>query len=195
MKRLPGIAVFAIIVATAASSCCRVERYLTAHGIGPPALSQQTAESVSVTLILRNIATPSFIEWKVASEQMCTQSTGKIRQDTEAFEQTWEVGSTGQHIWFWWDTLYGEADATVLVGNVVVFEGHCAHYNGCKVRMIETCSYPRIYKKWGQGPYLREPLGLIETDILFATSKLPRRYGTLNFDHTRRPATAPAGYR
>jgi hypothetical protein len=194
MKRFPGIAVLAIIVATVASSCCRVERYLTAHGIGPPALSQQTAESVSVTLILRNISTPCFIEWKVASDQMCAQSSGKIRQDTEAFEQTWEVGSTVQHIWFWWDTLFGEADATVLVGNVVVFEGHCARYRSGKIRMIETCSYPRVYKRFGPGPYLREPFGLSETDIVFTTSKLPRRFGTLNFDHTRRPA-APAGYR
>jgi hypothetical protein len=181
MTRLPGIALIAIFVAIGTSSCCSVMRYLTAHGIGWQEGLEQPAQPLSVTLILRHIATPSFIEWKVASDRMCTQSTGRITQDTEAFEQTWEVGGKGQHIWFWWDTLYGEADATVLVGNVVVFQGHCAHYNGDKVRMIDTCSNPRVYKTFGAGPYLREPVGRKETDLLFTTSKLPRRYGTMGY--------------
>lgn len=180
MTRLLGIALIAIVVATGASSCCAVKRDLTTYGIGPDAGFQNTTALVRVTLILRNIATPSFIEWKVASDQMCTQSSGKIRQDTEAFEQTWDVGSPGQHIRFWWDTLYGEADATVLVNNVVIFDGHCAHFRDGKIQMIETCSYPRVYKTFGGGPYLREPSGLSETDIVFATSKLPPRFGILD---------------
>jgi hypothetical protein len=180
MTHLLGIALVAIVVATGASSCCSVKRGLAAYGIGPDAEFQNTTESVRVTLILRNIATSYFIRWKVASDQMCTQSSGKIRQDTEAFEQTWDVGRPTQDIWFWWDTFYGEADATVLVNNVVVFDGHCVHFREGEVRMIDTCSYPRVYKRFGMGPYLREPLGFNETDIVFATSKLPPRFGILD---------------
>lgn len=178
ITRLLGIALIAIVVATGASSCCSVKRDLMIYGIGPEAGLIRNA--VHVTLILRNITTSYFIEWTVASDQMCTQSTGEIRPDTEAFEHTWDVGGTGQHIRFWWDTLYGEADATVLVNNVVVFEGHCVHFAKGKVQMIETCSYPRVYKRFGTGPYLREPIGLNETDIVFATSELPPRFGILD---------------
>jgi hypothetical protein len=172
ITRLLGIALIAIVVAAGATSCCSVGRYLAFHGIGPEAEFQREASTVRVTLILQNIATPGFIEWKVASDQMCTQSSGRIGPDTEAFQQTWEVGTPAQNIWFWWATLNGEADATVLVNNVVVFEGHCAHAGKCSVRMINTCSYPRVYKTFGTGPYLLEPMGHSRTDVLFATSAL-----------------------
>ncbi len=130
-----------------------------------------------VTLILRNVTTSYFIEWKVVSDQMCTQSSGEIKPDTNAFEQTWDVSGPRQHIRFYWDTLYGEADATVLVNNVVVFQGHCVHFGPGKVRMVETCSYPHVYKLIGTGPYLHEPVGRNETDVVFATSNLPPRFG------------------
>src|ERR1700740_240231 len=136
MTRLLGIALVAIVVATGASSCCSIKRALAAYGIGPEAEFQNTTASVRVTLILRNISTNYFIQWKVTSDQMCTQSSCKIQQDTEAFEQTWDVGGPTQHIGFWWDTLYGEADATVLVNDVVVFDGHCVHFREGKIRMI-----------------------------------------------------------
>ena len=173
--RLPGIALIAIVIAAGASSCCSVNRYLASHGIGPEARIQSTA--VRVTLILRNVATSDFMEWKVASDEMCTQSSGKIRRDDEAFEQNFVEGRPEQHISFWWDTLNGEADATVLVNNVVVFEGHCAHFGCGNVTMIETCSYPCVYKTFGSGPYLREPLDRNETDISFAVSKIGSRFG------------------
>jgi hypothetical protein len=175
MIRLLGLALIAIVVAIAASSCCSVNNELAAHGIGPQVFMENATGSARVTLILQNIVTPCSIEWKVASDRLCTHSTGKIRQDSEGFEQTWEMGGPGQHIWFWWDTLDGEADATVLVNDVVVFEGHCVHFSEGEVRMIDTCSYPLVYKTYGEGPYLREPLYRRETDILFTTSKLPAR--------------------
>jgi hypothetical protein len=176
ITRLLEIALIAIVVATGASSCCSLKRDLAENGIGPEAGSISNA--VRVTMILRNITTPYFIEWKVASDQMCTQSSGEIGPDTEAFEQTWAVGGTEQHIRFWWNTLYGEADATVLVNDVVVFEGHCVHFAKGKVKMIETCSSVRVYKTSGTGPYLREVIGLNQTDIVFASSKLPPRFGS-----------------
>jgi hypothetical protein len=169
------ITLIAIVVATGASSCCSVRRHFAS--IGPDSGIQGTATAVHVTLILRNIATSDPTEWKVASDQMCTQSSGIIGKDTGDFEQTWDVGSPVQHIWFWWETLNGQADATLIVNNVVVFQGRCAHLGYGKVRMVETCSYPLVYRTLGTGPYLREPLNRNETDIVFATSELSWRFG------------------
>ena len=136
------------------------------------------AVQVRVTLILRNISVSSSSEWKIASDQMCTQSTGQIRRDAGDYEQTWEMGGTQQHIWFWWDSLNGEVDATMMVKDIVVFEGRCTHFGTDKIQMIKTCNYPRVYRTFGTGPYLRDPLDRIETDIIFATSDLPPRFGT-----------------
>jgi hypothetical protein len=174
-----GIVLLAILVATGVSSCCSVRSYLAFRGIGPDAVFQPKVSSVHVTLILRNIATYSFVDWKVASEQMCTQSSGQIGKDVGSFEQTWDMGNAEQRIWFWWDTLNGEADATVIVNNVVVFDGHCVHSGYGKIPMIVTCSDPLVYRTFGTGPYLKEPIGLNETDIVFATSKLPPRFGNV----------------
>ena len=174
------ITLLAILVATGVSSCCSVRSYLAFRDIGPDAVFQPKASSVHVTLILRNIATSSFIDWKVASEQMCIHSTGRLRQDVGSFEQTWDMGTPEQRIWFWWDSLNGEADATVMVNNVVLFEGHCAHSGSGKISMIATCIDPQVYRTFATGPYLKEPIGLNETNIVFATSKLPRRFGTFD---------------
>jgi len=176
MTRLLRIALIALVFASGASSCCSLRRYLNSHEIGPED-THHPSTAVRVTLILRDVLTSDFCEWKVASDEMCTQSSGKIRRDDEAFEQTFVEGSPEQHISFWWDTLNGEADATVLVNNVVVFEGHCAHFGYGKVTMIQTCSYPRVYRTFGTGPYLREPLDRNETDVVFAVSELSWRFG------------------
>ena len=143
-------------------------------------LFPRQAAAVRVTLILQNIvlqnvAVYDFTEWKVTSKQQCTQCTGKIGRDTDAFEQTWYVGDPGNDIRFWWSRLSGEADATVLVDNTVVFRGHCV-YNGGPVRMIDTCAYPSVYKTGGSGPYLIEPPDRNVTFIRFATSMLPERF-------------------
>jgi hypothetical protein len=140
------------------------------------ALWPRQVAAIQVTLILRNIATDDFDEWKVTSNEQCTQSTGKIRHDTEAFEQTWDVGNSGHDIRFWWSRLSGEADATVLVNNVVVFSGHCLHGGAGKVRMIDTCTYPRVYKTGGSGPCLIDKPNSDVTYVLFATSMLPGRF-------------------
>src|SRR5271165_6564618 len=155
IARLLRITLVVIVAAAGISSCCSLKRYLAS--IGPDSGIQASAAAVHVTLILRNVSASDPTEWKIASDQMCTQSSGIIRQDTGDFEQTWDVGSSQQHICFWWGALNGQADATVLVNNVVVFQGRCAHLGYGKVRMIETCDYPRVYRTFGTGPYLREP--------------------------------------
>jgi len=137
--------------------------------------------AVQVTLILQNIvlqniAIYDFDEWKVTSNQKCTQPTGKIRKDTDAFEQTWYVGDPGHDIRFWWSRLSGEADATVLVNNIVVFRGHCLHAGSGNVRMIDTCAYPSVYKTDDSGPYLIDRPDSNVTYIHFATSMLPARF-------------------
>jgi hypothetical protein len=133
-------------------------------------------DAIQVTLILRNIATDDFVQWKVTSKERCTQCTGRIRRDTGDFEQSWEVGNAGHDIRFWWGRLSGEADATVVVDHIVVFSGHCLHGGSGTVRMIDTCPYPRIYKTAGSGPYLVDKLDSNSTNILFATSMLPERF-------------------
>jgi len=141
-------------------------------GFSPPQV-----EAAQVTLILRNIVTGDSVEWKIKPSERFAKSTGKLGKETGDFEQTWDVGSPVQHIWFWWETLNGQADATVLVNNVVVFQGLCAHLGYGKVRMIDTCSYPRVYRTFATGPYLREPLDRNETDVVFAVSELSWRFG------------------
>jgi hypothetical protein len=175
ITRLLKNALIGIVIVLGASSCCWIKRGLAEHDIGPDH-GWFNRSGVNVTLILRNITTSYFIKWNVVSDQMCTQSSGEIKPGTDAFEQTWDVGSP-HHVRFYWDTLYGEADATVLVNNVVAFDGHCVHLARGKVKMIETCNYPRVYKTFGSGPYLQERLGRNETDVVFATSTLPPRFG------------------
>ena len=138
-------------------------------------LPRQVA-AVQVTLLLRNIATDDFIEWKVKPSQGFAKSTGKLGRDSAEFEQTWEVGEPGGNIRFWWTHLNGEADATVLVNNFVVFQGHCTHVGNGTVRMIDTCSYPRVYKTGGGGPYLVDKPECDTTRVGFATSMLLDRF-------------------
>src|ERR1700722_718252 len=139
-------------------------------------LPRQVA-GAQVTLILRNIETNDYNEWKLKPDQRFSKSTGKLGRDSAEFEQTWEAGRAGGNIQFWWARLNGEADATVLVDNIVVFQGHCMHAGGGSVRMIDTCTYPRVYKINGGGPYLQDKLESDGTHVLFATSMLLGRFG------------------
>ena len=192
ITRFLQIVLVLIFVASGASSCCSVKRYL--NSIGPESGLQNIVTPVHVTLILRNVAVSDPTEWRIVSNEMCTQSTGIIRQDTEAFERTWDVGRPTQHIWFRWENLNGQADATLMVNDVVVFEGHCAHYGYGQVRMIDTCSYPLVYTTFGSGPFLQEPPDRTETDIVFATSKLPGRLDTRNSGGNRMSRAERASY-
>jgi hypothetical protein len=140
------------------------------------ALLPRQVAAVQVTLLLRNITTDDFIEWRIKPSQGFTKSTGKLGRDSAEFEQTWEVGEPGGKIRFWWTHLNGEADATVLVNNFVVFEGHCSHVGNGTVRMIDTCSNPRVYKTGGGGPYLVDKVECDTTLVAFATSMLLDRF-------------------
>lgn len=130
-----------------------------------------------VTLILRNIETNDFNEWRLKPTNKFTRTTGKLGRDSAEFEQTWDVGPAGSKIRFWWARLNGEADATVLVDNIIVFQGHCLHAGDGSVRMIDTCSYPRVYKIDGGGPYLIDKPQGDSTYISFSTSMLLGRFG------------------
>jgi hypothetical protein len=145
------------------------------------ALLPSRVAAVEVTLLLRNIATDDFIEWRIKPSQGCTKSTGKLGRDSAELEQTWEVGEPGGKIRFWWTHLNGEADATVLVNNFVVFQGHCSHVGNGTVRMIDTCSYPRVYKTGGGGPYLVDKTQGDSTRVGFATSMLLDRFSGADF--------------
>jgi hypothetical protein len=140
-------------------------------------LLPRQAAAVEVTLILRNIATDDFEEWKIKPGEKFTKSTGKLGRDSADFEQTWDAGPSAGKIRFWWAHLNGEVDATVLVNNIVVFEGHCVHTGNGAVRMIDTCSDLRVYRAGGAGgPYLLDKPECDTTRILFETSMLQDRF-------------------
>jgi hypothetical protein len=133
--------------------------------------------AVQVTLILRNIATDDFDEWKIKPSRGFTKTTGRIGKESAEFEQTWDVGEPGSKIRFWWSHLNGEVDATVLVNNFVVFQGRCTHAGNGTVRMIDTCGYPLVYRTGGGGPYLLDSPDCDTTRLEFATSMLLDRFG------------------
>jgi hypothetical protein len=115
---------------------------------------------VDVTLILENCSpnADSFIEWKVESDQNGEKTTGHLGE-TNSQTFTWWMGGSDQNIWFWWDTLDGETDATVLVDNTVVFKGHCANSGFGEKNIDDTCAHPIVYRgqnTTGPGPYLNE---------------------------------------
>jgi len=140
-------------------------------------LSPRQVEAAQVTLILRNIVTGDYDEWKIKPSEKFTRSTGKLGKETGDFEQTWDIGGTGGKIRFWWARLSGEVDATVLVNNEIVFQGHCVHSGAGTVRMIDTCSYPRVYKTGGGGPYLVDAPECNTTRLTFAVSMIGYRFG------------------
>jgi hypothetical protein len=69
-------------------------------------------------------------------------------------------------------------DATVLVNNFVVFKGRCTHAGEGRVRMIDTCSYPRVYKTGVGGRYLLDKPECDVTYIRFDTSLLGDRFSS-----------------
>jgi hypothetical protein len=140
-------------------------------------LSPRQVEAAQVTLILRNIVTGDYDEWKIKPSEKFTRSTGKLGKETGDFEQTWDIGGTEGKIRFWWARLSGEVDATVLVNNEIVFQGHCVHSGAGTVRMIDTCSYPRVYKTGGGGPYLVDAPECNTTRLTFAVSMIGDRFG------------------
>jgi hypothetical protein len=140
-------------------------------------LSTGQVRAAQVTLILRNIETDSFDEWRIKPGEKFTKSTGKLGRETGEYEQTWDIGDTGAKIRFWWAHLSGEVDATVVVNNEVVFQGHCVHSGDGRVRMIDTCSYPHVYKNSGGGPYLIDLPQCDTTRLSFAVSMLGERFG------------------
>ncbi len=140
-------------------------------------LMPRHASAARVTLILRNVDTDTFDEWRIKPEHKFTRSTGKIGRDNDVYVQTWDVGDPGTKIRFWWSRLSGAVDATVIVNNYVVFQGRCIHTGDGKVRMIDTCGYPSVYKTGGSGPYLLDKPQCDVTYIDFNTSMLEDRFG------------------
>jgi hypothetical protein len=128
------------------------------------------AKAVDVTLVLKNIRPSGFIEWKVESDQVSEQATGHLAGAYPPDKTwTWNMGDSNQNIWFWWDTLDGEVDATVLVDGIVVFDGHCKNTGNGEVRMDFTSEHPITFKTSGPGPFLRllDPSNKPDTHIFF----------------------------
>jgi hypothetical protein len=141
-------------------------------------LGPRRADAVQVTLILRNIETYDFVEWKVKSNEKWTRTTGRLGRDNAEYVNTWELGDPGSHIRFWWGRLNGAVDTTILVNNYVVFKGRCIHDGTGRVRVIDSCSYPLVYRtaEAGGGPYLLDKLECNVTYVHFNTTMLGNRF-------------------
>jgi hypothetical protein len=112
------------------------------------------ADAFTVQLVLNNVKCYTFIEWKVESRRVGERATGHLTGSFSGRHWSWDMGPPpggNQLIWFWWDTLDGEADATVLVDGVIVFQGHCVHNGYGEQSMDAVCAHPSIFKTKGPG--------------------------------------------
>jgi hypothetical protein len=95
----------------------------------------------------------SIVEFKAESDSQHEMATGHLVVGD--YHETWNMGDTHQSIWFWWDTMNGEAELTLKVNGETLFEGTCAGTHNGEVRVINTCQNPKVYKTIGS-PRLSE---------------------------------------
>jgi hypothetical protein len=73
---------------------------------------------VTVSVTINVIRVDHIVEFKVESDEQGEQATGHL--GVGLHEKTWHVGSAKQNIWFWWDTMNGEADIIIRVNGEVL---------------------------------------------------------------------------
>lgn len=116
------------------------------------------AQAVTLEITINPTKINSFIEFKAESDHLGGEkATGHVTQ-IGAKTWKWDVGPSNQNIWFWWDTLDGDADLTISVDGTVVFQGLCSHIGKGEVKVKNTCSNPKAHKTEGS-PRLKEYLG------------------------------------
>ena len=114
--------------------------------------------AVTIETTIKPTKINSFIEFKVESDQLGGEKTTGHLTQRGAKTWKWEVGPSNQNIWFWWETLDGEAELTISVDGTIVFQGLCSHFGKGEVKVRNTCSSPRVYRTEGS-PRLKEYLG------------------------------------
>lgn len=118
-------------------------------------LAPQYSKAVELKVTIQPISLTGFIEFKAESKQKGEQATRHII-DYGRKEYRWNMGSSDQCIWVWWDTLQGTVYLKLECDGCVLFEGQCSHVGTGEVKMRATCPQPTIYKVSAPGPYLSE---------------------------------------
>jgi hypothetical protein len=109
-------------------------------------------EHVILTAIItvHEVYRDGFVEFKCESDDGNGEgATGHLTPDDGQKSLAWDMGSWTDNPWFWWDTVNGKADLTIMVNGVCVFDGYCASMGDGECRVISTCGNPRIYRTHG----------------------------------------------
>lgn len=95
------------------------------------------AVQLQITVKVTKLNDDGFIEFKAESDQKGEKTTRHLdaddlkRNPKKKFIFNWDMGDDAdQNIWYWWDTLDGEADLRIIVTGkpgipVTLFEAHC----------------------------------------------------------------------
>jgi hypothetical protein len=120
------------------------------------------AVQLEVTVTVTRLNKNGFAEFKAESDQKGEKATGHLTKagETEVFK--WDMGNANQNIWYWWDTLDGEADPKVVVTGapgipVTLFEAHCARTGKGEQQVGKTLAVPVSRLVPGKNHYRRHP--------------------------------------
>jgi hypothetical protein len=121
-----------------------------------------SAVQLEVTVTVTRLNENGFIEFKAESDQKGEKATGHLGKIGETKVFKWEMGNAEQNIWYWWDTLDGEANLKVVVTGapgipVTLFEAHCTHRGKGEQQVGKTLAIPISQLVPGKNHYRRHP--------------------------------------
>ena len=124
-------------------------------------LTTQAVE-LQVTVTVTKTNKNGFVEFKAESDQKGEKATGHLKKVGETKVFKWDMGDAKQNIWYWWDTLDGEADLKVVVTGtnhvaVTLFEAHCAHKGKNEQQVGKTLTVDVSDLVPGTNHYRRHP--------------------------------------
>src|SRR4051794_16074638 len=106
--------------------------------------SSASAVELTVAVTVTRLNKGGFVEFKAESDQKGEKATGHLTKVGETKTWNWNMGSAKQNIWYWWDTLDGDADLVVCVTGapgiqVPLFQAPCRHKGKGEVQVGKTC--------------------------------------------------------
>jgi hypothetical protein len=145
---------------------------------------------LDVTVSVTRLNSSGFVEFKAESDERGEKATGRLTT-LGVTRYRWEMGSANQNIWYWWDTLDGEASLKVVVVGapripVTLFEAPCTHDGKGEVQVGRTLAIQvqgldparhHYRRNPGLPPYIAESKSGAITHIKQADEPHPRRGG------------------